>query len=204
MKHKTGIILMIIGGAMMILSSTVGSIGIYEFLRDYISTEVNPDLKPLLDNVINVISFIADWGGGAIIFGAFLIMVNQYRLGKWIIGIGLAFGSLALIIWLITNGIDIFEIELDAQVEVYLTNLKGFFTYGASLQFIGVTVAIIGRWFIKKPKKEKKAKESKADGKETESGTQESSENKFCPDCGASISAIANFCNECGSTFDNR
>lgn len=204
MKHKTGIILMIIGGAMMILSSTVGSIGIYEFLRDYISTEVNPDLKPLLDNVINVISFIADWGGGAIIFGAFLIMVNQYRLGKWIIGIGLAFGSLALIIWLITNGIDIFEIELDAQVEVYLTNLKGFFTYGASLQFIGVTVAIIGRWFIKKPKKEKKAKESKADGKETESGTQESSENKFCPDCGASISAIANFCNECGSTFDDR
>lgn len=195
---------MIIGGAMMILSSTVGSIGIYEFLRDYISTEVNPDLKPLLDNVINVISFIADWGGGAIIFGAFLIMVNQYRLGKWIIGIGLAFGSLALIIWLITNGIDIFEIELDAQVEVYLTNLKGFFTYGASLQFIGVTVAIIGRWFIKKPKKEKKAKESKADGKETESGTQESSENKFCPDCGASISAIANFCNECGSTFDDR
>jgi hypothetical protein len=204
MKHKTGIILMIIGGVMMILSSAVGSIGVYEFLSDYVSTEVNPDLKPLLEIVIKVIRFIADWGGGAIIFGAFLIIVNQYRLGKWIIGIGLTFGSLALILWVITQIIDITGIVTNPQVLIYLDRLEGFFTYGASLQFLGVTVAIFGRWFIKKPKKEKKVKESKADGKETESGTQESSENKFCPDCGASISAIANFCNECGSTFDDR
>ena len=54
MKHKTGIILMIIGGAMMILSSAVGSIGIYEFLSDYISTEVDPDLEPILDIVLKV------------------------------------------------------------------------------------------------------------------------------------------------------
>lgn len=195
---------MIIGGAMMILSSTVGSIGIYEFLRDYVSTEVNPDLKPLLDNVINVIRFIADWGGGAIIFGAFLIMVNQYRLGKWIIGIGLAFGSLALIIWLITNGIEIFGIEVNAQVEIYLTNLKGFFTYGASLQFIGVTIAIIGRWFIKKPKKDKKDKKAELDEKETESTEDNSTETKHCPNCGVSLPLSANFCNDCGTDFEDR
>jgi hypothetical protein len=200
MKHKTGIILMIIGGVMMILSSTIGSIGIYEFLRDYVSTEVNPDLKPLLDNVINVIRFIADWGGGAIIFGAFLIMLNQIRLGKWIIGIGLAFGSLALIIWLITKGIDIFGIELDAQVEIYLANLKGFFTYGTGLQFLGVTVAIIGRWFIRKPKKIKEPEIVEEGIKPTS----ELSGDKYCPECGAPLPLNANFCNECGNTFDDR
>ncbi|MFX1375770.1 MAG: zinc ribbon domain-containing protein [Promethearchaeota archaeon] len=198
MKHKTGIILMIIGGILMILSSTVGSIGVYEFLSDYVSTEVNPDLEPLLDIIIMVIRFIADWGGGAIIFGAFLIMLNQIRLGKWIIGIGLLFGSLALIIWVISQGIDIFEIDLDPQIELYLENLKGFFSYGTSLQFAGVTVAIIGRWFIKKPKKIKEPEIIEGGFESTTKTTND----KYCPKCGAPLPLNANFCNECGSSFE--
>jgi len=204
MKHKTGIILMIIGGAMMILSSAVGSIGIYEFLSDYISTEVDPDLEPILDIVLKVIRFIADWGGGAIIFGAFLIMLNQVRIGKWIIGIGLTFGSLALIVWGISQIIDITEIVTNPQIIIYLDRLKGFFSYGASLQFFGVTTAIVGRWFIKKPKKEKKEKKSKAEEEETESISQDSSENKHCPECGATLLLNANFCNDCGTDFEDR
>jgi hypothetical protein len=203
MKNKTGIILMIIGGTMMILSSAVGSIGVYEFLSDYVSTEY-PDFEELADIVIVVIRFIADWGGGAIIFGAFLIMVNQYRLGKWIIGIGLTFGSLALIIWIISKIIDFTGIVTDPQILAYLDQLKGFFTYGASLQFAGVSVAIIGRWFVKKPKKEKKKKEPEVDVEDVESTTLDSSETKHCPNCGVPLPLNANFCNDCGTDFENR
>jgi hypothetical protein len=194
---------MIIGGIMMIISSAVGSIGIYEFLSDYVSTEY-PDFEELADIIIMVIRFIADWGGGAIIFGALLIALNQIRLGKWIIGIGLTFGSLALIIWIISKIIDFTGIVTDPQILVYLDQLKGFFTYGASLQFAGVTVAIIGRWFIKKPKKEKKKKKGEAEQEEVDFTSEDSPETKRCPNCGVFLPLNANFCNDCGTDFENR
>ena len=200
MKHKTGIILLIIGGALMIISSAVGSTGIYDFFYNYVSTEVNPDLEPLLNIVITVIKVIADWGGGAIIFGAFLIALNQIRIGKWIVGIGLTFGSLAFIIWAVSKIVDITGIITDPQIIIYLEQLKGFFTFGAGLQFSGVTIAIFGRWFIKKPKKEKKSNP----GEGHNETTSEVSEDKYCPDCGAPLPLNANFCNECGTTFDDR
>ncbi|MFX0030819.1 MAG: zinc ribbon domain-containing protein [Candidatus Hermodarchaeota archaeon] len=184
----------------MIISSTVGSIGVYEFLRDYVTNEY-PDLEHILNIIVNIIRFIADWGGGAIIFGAILIIFKQYRLGKWIIGIGLMFGSLALIIWLISNGIDLFGIELDPQLETYLANLKGFFTYGTTLQFLGVTIAIIGRWFIRKPKK---VKEPEIVEEGTETTTLDSQQIKHCPNCGVPLPLNANFCNECGTDFEDR
>lgn len=202
MKHKLGITLMIIGGILMILSSAVGSIGIYEFLSDYVSTEY-PDFEELADIIIMVIRFIADWGGGAIIFGAFLVMLNQIRLGKWIIGIGLTFGSLAFIVWAVSKIIDVTGIVTDPQILTYLDQLKGFFTYGATLQFAGVTTAIIGRWSIKKPKKDKKKNESEAGKDETEA-TIDGSADKFCPNCGAPLPLTANFCNECGKDFEDR
>ncbi len=187
---------MIIGGILMILSSTVGSIGVYEFLEDYLVNQF-PSLIQLLQIVMTVIRFIADWGGGAIIFGAFLIMFNQYRLGKWIISVGLAFGTIALIIWVISKIVDITGIVIDPQIDLYLDNLKGFFTYGTTLQFSGVTIVIIGRIFVKKPKKEKEE-----EAEETESTEGAPPGSKSCPNCGSTVNWTANFCNECGTTFD--
>jgi len=83
----------------------------------------------------------------------------------------------------------------------YLARLKGFFTYGTSLQSIGVASAIIGRMLIKKTKKEKKTKDSETSEEESESTTG-IAEDKYCPNCGAPLPLNANFCNECGSSFD--
>jgi hypothetical protein len=146
-----------------------------------------------------VIRFIADWGGGAIIFGAFLIMLNQYRLGKWIISVGLAFGTIALIIWVISKIADITGIITDPQIIIYLNTLKDFFSYGTILQFTGVAVVIIGRIFVKKPKKEKEEEEEGL-GKYGEE--QPAPGSKLCPNCGSTVDWTANFCNECGTTFD--
>jgi hypothetical protein len=166
MRNKTGLSLLIIGGIMMIISSAVGSIGIYEFLYDLISTEVHPNLIPILNVVLLVIKVIADWGGMAIIIGAIIIILKQRRFGKWIIGVGLTFGSLALIVWLISKIVDVTEIITDPQILIYFDTLKGFFTYGTSLQFTGVGIALIGRNFIRKPKKVKEQVESEEVGKE--------------------------------------
>ncbi|MFW9872870.1 MAG: hypothetical protein ACFFG0_07195 [Candidatus Thorarchaeota archaeon] len=168
MRHKTGLILLIIGGILMIISTAVGSIGVYEFLYNLISTEVHPDLIPLLRFILLVIKIIADLGGGAIIIGAILIILKQIRLGKWIIGVGLTFGSLALIVWLISKIIDVTGIVTDQQILTHLDELKDFFEYGTSFQFTGVTIALIGRYFIRKPKKTKENVELEEESKERE------------------------------------
>ena len=211
MRNKIGIILLIIGGVLMIVSSVIGSIGVYEFLRDYISNQIPPDLdwvKNILNILVEILRWIANTGGGAVIVGAILIMVEQFRLGKWLIGIGLTFGSLALIIWVISAIVNETGIITDPQILGYLSRLKGFFTYNTGLQFIGVTTALIGRKFIKKPQEVKEEKEEQAEiSKEPEPSeifSQKTSEIKHCPNCGSQLPLNSNYCNECGSSFENR
>ncbi len=202
MKHKVGFTLLIIGGTLMIISSAIGSIGVYEFLRDYISGQINIEwIKQVLNVFVEILRWIADLGGIVVIVGAVLIMFNQIRLGKWLIGIGLTFGTLALIILIISQIGDFAGISIP-----YIDRLKGFFTYNTGLEFIGVTSAIVGRIFVKKPKKVKE------EGAEEAEITEEKEEieptppvpfqNIYCPNCGTSLPFNAQFCSECGSTFD--
>lgn len=152
---------MFIGGICMIISSAIGSIGIYEFLWEYVSEEIPPDFVPIGKVAIIVLRVIADTGGIAVIVGTLLFLVNQYRLGKFLIAIGLTFGSLALIIWIASEVVHEFEIVTDEEIVAYLERLEGFFSYNTGLAFTGVIVAIIGRAFIKKPKEPKEPKEPK-------------------------------------------
>jgi hypothetical protein len=211
MKHKTGLILLVIGGICMIISEARGSIGVYEFLYNLISPSVSPTWQNVFKVFIDILGIIASWGGGAVILGAILIIVHEKlrRLGKWLVGIGLTFGSLALIIWFISNVVDWMNIA-NPTVEAYIKNLEGFFTYTTGLQFIGVTIAIIGRWFIRKPKKEKEEVEEikELEISEEVPTIDESnlppipSESKFCPKCGTPLPLNVSYCTECGNTFE--
>ncbi len=205
MRNKVGIVLLILGGIMMIVSSAIGSIGVYEFLRDYISNQIPSNLdwvKNILNILVEILRWIANTGGGAVIVGAVFIMLERYRFGKWLVGIGLTFGLLALIIWLISTITNLAGISVP-----YINRLKGLFEFNVGLQFIGDTIAVIGRIFIKKPKEAKEDEEEQAEiFEETETGEfvdQEPSEDKYCPNCGAILPLNANFCNECGNSFDN-
>jgi hypothetical protein len=206
MRNKIGITLLIIGGAIMIISSTIGSIGIYEFLRDYISGQINIEwIKNVLNVCVEILRWIANTGGGAVIIGAIIIALNHHRLGKWLVGIGLTFGTLALIIWVITKIVDITGIITDPQILSYLITLRSYFTYNTGIQFAGVTVAIIGRTIVKKPKKikeEEVEEEGIEEKKEIDSQPPVPFQNIHCPNCGASLAFNANFCSECGTDFD--
>jgi len=210
MRNKVGIVLLIIGGIMMIISSVIGSIGIYEFLHEYISGQIPSDLdwvKNILTVLIEIIRWITNTGGGAVIVGAILIMFEQFRSGKWLVGIGLTFGSLALIIWGISEIVDMTNIITDPVIIGYLDNLKGYFNYNTGFQFVAVTTAIVGRIFVKKPKKEEEKEEQAEISEEPEPSevfTQKTSENKHCPNCGSQLPLNANYCNECGSSFEDR
>jgi len=161
MKHKTGIIMLFIGGICMVISAAIGSIGIYEFLWEYVSEEIPPDFVPIGKVAIIVLRVIADTGGIAVIVGTLFILVNQYRLGKFLIGVGLTFGSLALIIWIASEVAHRTDIVTDPEIIAYLDRLEDFFSYNTGLAFTGVIVALIGRTFIKKPKEPKELKEPK-------------------------------------------
>ena len=204
MPNKLGITFLITGGILMIISSTIGSIGIYEVLYGLIDTQIPSNLawtKPILEILITIMRWIADTGGGAVIVGAILIALKQIRFGKWLVGIGLTFGTLALIIWLISQIVNWTNIITDPQILLYLDTLEGFFTYNTGLQFGGVMVAIIGRNFIKKPKK---AEEEIEEKEEIESSTAVPFQNIHCPNCGISLPFNAEFCSECGYTIEER
>lgn len=215
MKHKTGFILLLIGGALMIYSSTVGSIGIFEFLYNIASSEW-PEYQQLFYYILSVFKWIADLGGIAVIVGAIIILLGAVRFGKFIIWIGLAFGTIALIIWVVTQIVNATGIITDPTIIYYLNLLYNQFNYGTGLSFAGVVIAIIGRWSVRKVKTKKdiieekeviveevpEQEEIKEPPQEIEEETSKPLEKKFCPECGTELPVFANFCSNCGKTFD--
>lgn len=159
MKHKTGIILLIIGGICMLLSFVTGGIQAFETLYLIIANQW-PEYEPIFNIIVNIIfRWIADLGGVAVIAGAILIAVGARRLGKFIISLGLAFGTIALIIWIISMIINFTGVITDPTIVFYIEELYNRFNYGTGLGFLGVVIAIIGRSFVRKVKPEKTEEE---------------------------------------------
>jgi len=151
MKHKTGFILLFIGGILMIISSTLGSIKVFEFLYNLIVNQW-PSYQEIASIVLSVLQWIADLGGVAIIVGAIIILLGGVRIGKFIIMIGLAFGTFALIIWVASQIINLTGIITDPTIINYINQLYAQFNYGSGLSFLGVLIAIIGRSLVRKVK----------------------------------------------------
>lgn len=207
MRNKIGITLLIIGGILMIVSSTIGSIGVYEFLRDYVlGLNITEWIKNVVSVFVEILRWIANTGGIAVIVGAALIGFKQHRFGKWLISIGLAFGTLALIIWLISTIVDLTGFITDPQILGYLDRIASLVEVHTVFQISGVIVAIVGRNFVKKPKKVKEEEveevETPEEKEKIESTPPAPFQNIYCPNCGSSLPFNSQFCTECGSSLD--
>lgn len=167
MQHKTGFILLFIGGILMIISWTVGTIKVFDFLYNVIVNQW-PQSQPIASIVLDIFQWIADLGGVAVIVGAFLILLGAVRLGKFIIWIGLAFGLFALIIWVVSQIVNLTGIITDPIILTYLNQLYAQFSYGSGLSFMGVVIAIIGRAFVRKVKKKEPEKYEVIEGFDAE------------------------------------
>ena len=212
-RTKIGITLLIIGGIMMLISSTLGSIGVYEFIYSWVTSNIPPDfdwVRPVAFVLLEILRWIANLGGGAVIIGAIVIALGSYRFGKWLISIGLAFGTLTLIIWILTQVVPIRDIITDPVILTYIDRIASLVEVNTIFQISGVIVAIVGRTLVKKPKKAKKPKkeleEEAIDVGEEKVGDESQPpvpfQNIFCPNCGASIPFNSEFCSECGTSID--
>ena len=201
MKHITGIILLFIGGALMVIGNAIGSIGVFEFLHGYVVASVPSEWTELADDVMYLLRFIADQGGWTIIGGTILILIGLMRFGKFIIWIGLTFGMIALIVWILNQIVGFTGISLGPTLDPLLAQAYGYFEYNTGMAFAGVALAIIGKASVKKVKEPKKPKEEEAVVEE-EAEPSISNDKKYCPSCGTQLPIAANFCSECGMTFD--
>ena len=201
-RNIVGVILLIIGGIMMIISSTLGSIGVYEFIYSYVTSAITSDfdwLRPILYVLLEVLRWIANLGGGAVIIGAIFVSLGSYRFGRWLVNIGLAFGTLTLIIWIITQVVPISNFITDPTILSYLDSIANLVEVHTLFEISGVTIAIIGRLLAKKPKK---VEEEIEEEEEIELSTPLPFQNIHCPNCGISLPFNAEFCNECGQTIE--
>jgi len=193
----------------MIISFTLGGIGVYEFIASWIKSNISADFAwvvPIVDVFLLILRWIADLGGVTVIIGAFVILLGSNRFGKWLVSIGLAFGTLTLIIWILTQVIPIRDLITDPIILGYIDRIASLVEAHTIFQIAGVTVAIVGRNFVKKPKKPKEEIAEEAEiTEEAKEGVLEVPlpfQNIYCPNCGVSLPFNAEFCSECGHIIE--
>jgi ribosomal protein L40E len=197
MKNKTSILLCFLGGILMIIGSAIGSAAFYFYLANLVSSYINPEFMPLVAIILTILEYISFYGGYSVVIGAILIFLNQIRLGKIIISVATIFGMIGLVfyigMWIL--GHPAISVSPTVQDQMY-----SIFTYNSGIAFTGTALAVLGRYGIKKPKKEEK--EVFIEKEKSNDSIAENLDSKFCPKCGAKLPIKANFCNECGTNFD--
>ncbi len=146
MGKAGGIITCIIGGALMLLASIVGTAASYLIIGDIVAKQL-PEYRDLIITFLGICVFIAGFGGASVIVGA-IIAFKVRPMGKWIIGLGAGMGLIGFISWIVTG---IIAGSLTGTViEILIGLLLGPASYG----IIGVFITIFGRKKIKKKKED--------------------------------------------------
>ena len=103
MKHKKWVILCIIGGVLMILSSLVGRIGFLGTLITLLYVYVTLEIQQVLEITLTVFSYIAAGGGISVIIGALVAGFSSNFAGRLIVGMGIGASLISLIILVVTS-----------------------------------------------------------------------------------------------------
>jgi hypothetical protein len=141
MQHKKWVILCIIGGALMLLSSVIGRVGLLGRILDLISGFVGPVTQQVISIILNIFTFIAAGGGISVIIGALIAGYSSDFVGRLVVGIGIGASLISLIILLITS---IYGGTMINELPSILLN-----TFNGLYGFVGVILAIIGRIKLK-------------------------------------------------------
>ncbi|MHA1729233.1 MAG: hypothetical protein ACTSWY_10940 [Promethearchaeota archaeon] len=146
MENKKWIITCIIGGILMLISSIVGNVSFFILIFGIASSIIDPESALTFSIILQIFSIIATGGGISVIGGALIIALNQYRLGKFIIGLGAGMGSIGLLIF----------ITMSLIAGSFLSDLSGIILgiLNGSYGFLGVILTIFARFRLKKDKKD--------------------------------------------------
>jgi len=103
MEHKKWVILCIIGGILIVLSSLIGSLGFIGTVLKLAAGVLGPEMQQIISNLLTVLGYIAAGGGISVILGALIAGFGPDRLGRIIIALGIGINIIGLIIILVTN-----------------------------------------------------------------------------------------------------
>ncbi len=141
MEHKKWVILCIIGGALMLISSVVGRVGLLGTLLELLAGVVNAEVQRIIEIVLTVFTYIAAAGGISVIIGALIAGFSSDVVGKLIVGIGIGASLISLIVLLIISiygGSTVNDLP-----QIFLNTFNGI--YG----LVGVLIAIFARRQLK-------------------------------------------------------
>ncbi len=141
MEHKKGVMLCIIGGALMLLSSVVGRLGLLGTLITLLYGNVTPEIQQILEIILTIFSYIAAGGGISVIIGAFIAGFSSNFVGRLIVGFGIGASLISLIILLVTSIIG--GSTINDLLSILLTTFNN--AYGLA----GVVISIIARRQLK-------------------------------------------------------
>ena len=144
MEHKKGVILCIIGGALMILGSTFGSVGFLGKLLSLASGQVDPEVELFLQSVLTFFGYVAMGGGFSVMVGALIAGISSDFLGRLMVGFGIGAGLIGLIILIITSFIG--GATINDLPTIFLT------TFNNGYGLAGVLISIVGRRNLKDKK----------------------------------------------------
>ncbi len=141
MEHKKWVIICMIGGALMVISSVVGRVGFLGIILNLISGFVGPEIQQIISIILNVFTFIAAGGGISVIIGALIAGYSSDFVGRLVVGIGIGASLISLIILLITS---IFGGTTINDLPSILLN-----TFNGIYGLVGVFLAIFARRQLK-------------------------------------------------------
>jgi len=138
MEDKKWIVICIIGGLLMLISSVVGSVSFFALVFAEASKRLGPETALVLSIILMIFTIVALGGGISVIIGAILVSREKIGLGKFIIGLGAGMGLIGLVIFLITS------ILAGTVLAIASGLING--SYG----LLGVVLTIIARLKLKK------------------------------------------------------
>jgi hypothetical protein len=99
MSNKLPFVLGLIGGILLVVTETVGNIGLWNLLPLIgMVLGLPPEVVYTVNLLLTILRIIAGAGGIAVICGSFLLLFNRVRWGKFIITLGAGFGIFSLIL----------------------------------------------------------------------------------------------------------
>ena len=102
-SSKIAALLAYVGGTLLLLAGTTGSVGIIGTIIVYIIDTLGGATAELLSILLQVLQFIADLGGAAVIIGGSLILNDRRTTGKFMILLGAGMGLFGFLITLASS-----------------------------------------------------------------------------------------------------
>lgn len=143
-EHKKWVWVAIIGGILMFISSIVGSASFFALVFGIASKYLGAEAAMAFFIILIIFSIIAAGGGISVIIGALLVKRDNYKSGKFIIGLGAGLGLIGLIIFLIVSA------WTGSLIGDFTAIIVG--TINGSYGFLGVVLTILARMKLKKDK----------------------------------------------------